>query len=112
MDDVRNVALDFTCRTPEPKSNCYVVPADFARQLERELNELATKYQSSLEERARGLILENKLMNERDAWRKVAEELATACAPYERYESQATGMDLTDQQVSEALAAYEKLKGQ
>lgn len=40
QDDARNVALEFTCRNPPPKEgeNCYVVSADFARQLERELN--------------------------------------------------------------------------
>lgn len=42
QDDARNVALHFTCRNPPPKDgeNLYVVPADFARQLERALNAL------------------------------------------------------------------------
>lgn len=37
--DARNVALEFECKNPPPKDgeNIYVVPADFARQLEREL---------------------------------------------------------------------------
>lgn len=40
MEDARNVALDFECRNPPPKKgeNIYIVSADFARQLERELN--------------------------------------------------------------------------
>jgi hypothetical protein len=83
------------------------------QQLKRALNELATKYQSSLEERARGLILENKLMNERDAWRKVAEELELAlqnCSPMCRYLSQEWGKWTALRH--QALAAYEKLKGQ
>ena len=52
MDDARNVALEFSCRNPavQKDENCYVVPADFARQLERELSE----------------------------WRKVADELAAS----------------------------------
>lgn len=42
VEDARNVALDFDLRTPRPKSdeNIHVVSVDFARQLERELNEL------------------------------------------------------------------------
>lgn len=42
QDDARNVALEFTCRNPQPLpgENCYVVSADFARELERELNAL------------------------------------------------------------------------
>ncbi len=41
IEDARNVALDFNCRTPQPKEgeNIYVVPADFARRLERERDE-------------------------------------------------------------------------
>ena len=42
QDDARNFALDFQCaQPPHPDgANCYVVPADFARQLERKLNAL------------------------------------------------------------------------
>jgi hypothetical protein len=38
IDDARNVALDFETRNPPPQQgeNLYVVPADFARILERE----------------------------------------------------------------------------
>jgi hypothetical protein len=40
IDDARNVAMEFECKTPPPKrgDNVYVVSADFASQLERELN--------------------------------------------------------------------------
>ena len=40
IEDARNVALEFECRNPQPKpdENIYVVPADFARQLEQDLN--------------------------------------------------------------------------
>lgn len=42
IDDARDVAMKFTCKTPPPKEgeNVYVVSASFARQLERELNEV------------------------------------------------------------------------
>lgn len=41
QEDARNVALDFNCKipVPDPSENCYVVSADFARTLERELND-------------------------------------------------------------------------
>lgn len=45
QDDARNVALDFTCQTPPPTGNCYVVPAEFARELERELNAVKAELQ-------------------------------------------------------------------
>ena len=40
FDDARNFALDFECKNPPPKEgeNCCVVPVEFARTLERELN--------------------------------------------------------------------------
>lgn len=47
QDDARNVALEFTCRHPAPLpgENCYVVSADFARELERELNALKKDFE-------------------------------------------------------------------
>ena len=43
QDDARNMALDFQCASPPKTGNIYVVPAEFARTLERELNEANTR---------------------------------------------------------------------
>ena len=74
------------------------VSADFASQLERELNE-AKDTRRNDDERI------GQLLNERDAWRKVADELATAI---KQGNAHGYGLQIGD----EALAAYEKLKGQ
>lgn len=50
LEDARNVALEFECRNPRPKKdeNILVVPADFARKLERERNELREQLEHAL----------------------------------------------------------------
>jgi hypothetical protein len=71
IDDARNVALEFECKTPPPKrgDNVYVVSADFARQLERELNN-SIKIQDGM---AMTIL---SLQAERDQLRKVCDEFA------------------------------------
>jgi hypothetical protein len=48
QEDARNVALDFEIATPPKAGNVYVVPAEFARKLEREVARL----KAELEKRA------------------------------------------------------------
>jgi hypothetical protein len=78
IEDARNVALEFTCKNPPPKrgDNVYVVSADFARQLERELNEAQDWVKASMESASIASATIARLESERDQLREwVAREI-------------------------------------
>lgn len=86
IDDARNVAMEFTCKNPPPKEgeNVYVVPADFARQLEQELNEakeIIEGLRSDKDEIYKAAIAENErcilIADERDQLKKVLDVFET-----------------------------------
>ena len=92
QDDARNIALDFQCATPIKTGNVYVVDADFARALERELKQLQAWLNACI-------ATKDRVAEDRDQWRAVAEQLAQ-----ELTDNLAPGLP------SPALDEYEKLK--
>jgi len=78
IDDARNIALEFECKTPPPKQgdNVYVVSADFARQLERELNSSKDWNTAALAATSIASATIARLESERDQLGNVADELA------------------------------------
>ena len=131
IEDARNVALEFDCKNPRPKSgeNIYVVPAAFARQLERELNEAKEKlevmgsaekciqcsrfYSPSLIESGWCIFcIQRETIKERDAakaraqaWEDVADELVSAMQDERNYRPWAW------QKWRDSIAKFEAMKG-
>lgn len=98
MSDTPRTDAARLCHFDEP-----VVPLDFARQLERELAEM--QRENLVRQRS-----EMDLCQERDAWRACAERLAKVLAANKRHTEGYHG-HLCVIGTSEALAAFEKLKG-
>jgi len=113
--DAATLTVEQRLRYLNGSSLCDMVRADFARQLERELNEA----KAALEMGQRNCDeVYGDLQAERDAWRKVADALAemmqanhqTNCSIQDPEEPRC---DCGFQQgYEQALAAYEKLKAE
>lgn len=103
LDDARNVSLESNCRTPVDTGNCYVVPVEFARTLERELGALGESHRTLAH-------IEIELKTERDAWRACATSLAASLRSEIRGES-AHYAESGQACAAVDLATFDKLKG-